>query len=146
MLEQFRVVNFNKKQRIMNGINKFTIECVSTVPFGYEEYNENIVLNLEIKTDEKEGKEYFDTIKSIEKLIEKKEIDYKLPVNCKYFITGLKMRTDDTYHHRCYIRDNKIKFENIVNKQIIAKLELDYIWINRDTYGLTWFINDVIIK
>jgi hypothetical protein len=123
--------------------------CVCNVPFGVEEYNKKMIINLEIKCDTNICNNYVTNIKNVESMLSKNKIfchqNFTDEIGKKYFISSLKKRMD-TFLHRCHIRKGtNINFNDLIGKNVVAKLEADNIWIHGDTYGLIWYVKEIVV-
>ena len=144
----------NKAYRIFCNNEKFKIKsCACTLPFGFEKFNGKIIANLEIDISNNESYNYVTSIKNIDKNFEKKQVfgseQYKNEIQNLYFISSIKERQNNKVHHRCHIKNPKtfpISFLELKDKKFTADIELSNVWINGDTYGIVWMIENIIIQ
>lgn len=141
-----------KVYKIEYNNSKYTITTpICRMPFGTEKYSNKYIANLEFDLSDNESYNYIAAIKYIDKLFSKKELKmpYKFTSDAQesLYTLSLKERTYKFIHHRCHIKNiNDFPLsEELKGKNLIVTIELDSMWVNKNSYGLIWLITNIKI-
>ena len=131
------------------------ISPILSLPFGREVYNHKNILNIEFTDKEKSNEVYnfFSRIREIDnifrKMIYNKECKIIQDIENKSFYPTLRYRNNFDPLMRTYIKnncsfidgDNSISINELKGKSGNLIIELNSMWITKDSYGLTWITN-----
>jgi hypothetical protein len=154
---------FLYKDKIKHKIN-FTTPKLS-IPFGVELYNNKQILNLEFKdrTKNNDVNNFLIYMKQIDAYFkdmpsdaEKDNYDYRLisantKSYLKIFYPSIKDRvipqlrlhlTKTTEFYKLDTNGNKelLTSKDIKGKEAQCEIELSHVWVNKDSYGLLWYV------
>lgn len=148
-------------------INKDPIKLelpISYIPFGLDNTNNKYAICFSINNKNKEGLEVLNIIEEVEKYFQ--SLDFiidtdkeKILLSNKKFVSNIKQNKNFYPNIKTFIR----KINNNINTKIFNKnslgtifdiqpkmkctgiIELGTLWYTNDTYGLLWYINEIIL-
>lgn len=152
---------FNILTSNTNSIIKINLTNIY-LPFGKENYNGKEILNIELDKTDNTHNNYISVLSSLENRIKEKKFECDVNVLQqlvnKSFLPTLKeskigyiLRTHLSTTTEIYIeKKDKSKFlitsDNLKNSYVDITVTLKGGWINTETYGLYWDINEIKVN